>query len=214
LKKDKHVIFDLDGTISDTNDVVIESLMFSVKRVLGYLPEYKLIEGILGKPLEEQVDFFSTELSSQLIDIYREEYRNREYKSKIFEGIHESLLFLKENGVLLSILSNKGMRGITYELKKHGISDFFDFILSKDDLEKRKPDPYGIFLLVERSGISLTNTIIVGDSYSDILCGNKAGIKSVLVDWTIIPRETFIGLEYLTIDSKNQGEQLLKILKK
>lgn len=192
----KHIIFDLDGTLIDTNEVVIESLVLAIEKVLGYTPSKESIDQVLGKPLEVQFSYFDKEKAQEMADVYREHYVTIEHRTFLFRGIEDLLKELRQKGHIMSVLTNKGRRGLTVEFTSKDLFKYFEHTVTRNDIERKKPDPYAVYMLSEKTGIPLEDTILVGDSVSDIMCGMNAGIDTLLVDWTIVPERFFEGLEY------------------
>lgn len=184
----KCVLFDFDGTLIDTNEAVIESLKDSIEVFTGNSVEFEELIPVLGKPIIEQMRYFSKELCNEMVEHYRSGYRNREGdKTFIFNNVEELLKVLKFRGYKVGITSNKSRRGIDYGLNKFNLSNYIDFIVSVDDVEKKKPHPECIHKIMKEKGYSNNELIIIGDSPHDINCGINAGIKTVLVSWTLFP---------------------------
>ncbi|GAA0176742.1 pyrophosphatase PpaX [Clostridium sediminicola] len=188
----KCILFDFDGTLIDTNEAVIESLKDSIESFTGRVVDFKELIPILGKPIVEQMKYFSEEMCSDMVEHYRTGYRSREEeKTFIFENIEEMLRVLKSKGYKIGITSNKSRRGINYGLNRFNLVSYIDFIISVDDVEKKKPHPECINKVIKENGYSIDELIIIGDSPHDINCGINAGIKTALVSWTLFPMKEF-----------------------
>lgn len=188
----KCVLFDFDGTLIDTNEAVIESLKDSIEVFTGNSVEFEELIPVLGKPIIDQMRYFSEELCEEMVEHYRKGYRKREGNMTfIFNNVESLLNNLKAKGFKIGITSNKSRRGINYGLNKFNLSNYIDFIISVDDVEKKKPHPECIYKIMKEKGYSNNELIIVGDSPHDIRCGINAGIKNVLVSWTLFPMSAF-----------------------
>lgn len=188
----KCILFDFDGTLIDTNEVVAESLKDSIERFIGKSVELEDLIPILGKPIIEQMRYFSVELCEKMVEHYRKEYRSKEGdKTYIFDNIEELLKILKNRGYKIGITSNKSRRGIDYGLNKFNLVSYVDYIVSVDDVEKKKPHPECIYKIMDEEGYSKDELIIIGDSPHDIRCGINAGIQNILVSWTLFPMSEF-----------------------
>lgn len=180
------VLFDFDGTLIDTNEIIIQSFQHTFKTVLGQ-----------EKPVADIIKTFGEPLSltmSKMLDIPPEEaveiYRSYHYKKFdelicIFPGMLELIKELKSRGCKLAIVTSR-LRNTTIQgLKKYDLEQYFDYIVTADDTDKHKPDPTPINIALEKLNSRPEETLMIGDSMFDILCAHNAGVKSVLVGWAI-----------------------------
>ncbi|MFJ7935512.1 pyrophosphatase PpaX [Sporosarcina sp. NPDC096371] len=179
------LLFDFDGTLMDTNELIIRSYQHVLdKHYPGKYTQSDILP-FLGPTL---TDAFST-VDPQRVDEFIEEYRawNRERHDELvseFEGVSETLLLLKEAGVKMAIVSTKRndmiWRGIDL-LQAKGI---FDVVIGIDDVTNAKPDPEPIFLALERLGAAADEALMIGDNYHDIEGGKNAGVRTAGVAWS------------------------------
>jgi len=192
----KGIIFDMDGTLIDTNDLVIDCIKKTVNEYLGYTPEKDSFNEIIGKPLDMQMSFFSEKYADEMMGYYRKIYmKRRDEDTKIFPGVMELLKALYESKIKMAIVSNKGRRGIDHGLEMFNMKDFFEITLSVEDVGNKKPHPEAINKILRVFDMKKEEVLFVGDSHNDILAANNAGVKSVLVGWSILPKEQFKDLK-------------------
>lgn len=188
----KGIIFDMDGTLIDTNQLIIKCIQDCVEKYLEYRPQENELVAVLGKPLKTQMGFFSAKHTDDMMKYYRQIYReNRDQMTAIYEGVLPMLENLKSKGIRMAIVSNKGSNGIQHALEKFEMEEYFDICLSSSDVENHKPHPEGIFKVLKFWGLTPKEILFVGDSINDILCANNANVQSVLVNWTILPPSHF-----------------------
>lgn len=211
----KKIIFDFDGTLVNSNEAVIASLNATFFEFKGEMPDYTDdIEPILGKPLEIQIGHFDLENLEEGIAYYRNYYKEiRDEKTLAYEGVEPLLRILKQRGYEMGILSNKGPDGLAHGLDKFGYNEYFQVVVSKDDVTEKKPHPDCFKPVLEAMGDQISDYIIVGDSTSDIELGHNLGITSVLVKWSLLPIEAFSHAEpdYI-MDTPLDLLNILKIL--
>ena len=188
----KGIIFDMDGTLIDTNQLIIKCIQDCVEKYLKYRPQESELVAVLGKPLKNQMGFFSAKHTDDMMKYYRQIYReNRDQMTVIYEGVLPMLENLKSKGIRMAIVSNKGSNGIQHALEKFKMKEYFDISLSSSDVQKHKPDPEGILKVLKFWDFTSEEILFVGDSNNDILCANNANVQSVLVNWTILPPSHF-----------------------
>ncbi|QTL97744.1 HAD-IA family hydrolase [Iocasia frigidifontis] len=180
----KAVIFDFDGTLFDTNDMIIESFTYAIKKVLGYNILPTEIYNVWGRPLKEQMERFGRNNCQELVNTYRHYYYQISDKLKVFPTGLETIDYLKDQGYYVAILTNKGRGGLINGLEMFNLTDKIDIYLSKDDLNKPKPDIEGFKIIMDSLKLRPEEVLMVGDSPSDIIGGKNAGIKTVLVSYT------------------------------
>ena len=187
MSKFKAVLFDFDGTIMDTNTIILKSWQHTFNTVLGRDPVHEEIVATFGEPLEVTMGkLFPDRDTHEMVETYRN-YQRHIYKDDItmFPGMKEVILELKARGYKVAIVTSRLWYSTRTGLYKFDIADLFDAVVSAEDTTIHKPDPTPCLLCLEKLGIAADEAIMVGDSKFDILCARNAGVKSVLVSWSI-----------------------------
>ena len=181
------VLFDFDGTLVNTNDVIIASWQHTYKHYLGREESIEKITSCFGEPLlltmEREFPGVPPEESAEVYRIFQQE--NAHLLVKIFPGIKELLQKLKDAGYRMAIVTSRTRESARRYMDMFGISEFFETLVTCDDTTVHKPNPEPILLCLEKMGIKAEEAIMVGDSPFDIKCANNAGVKSVMVGWRI-----------------------------
>jgi pyrophosphatase PpaX len=184
------VLFDLDGTLINTNDLIVASLQHILKEHLSLDVPAETIYQHFGEPLPTTLGRYCKERAIELVDLYRAwNVAHHDVLIKQFEGIREMLEEIRGAGLKLGIVTSKmhdmAMRGLQVcDLDTH-----FDTVVGMDETEKHKPLPEPIYLALERLGEKPgDHVLMVGDSTFDLLCGRNAGVKTAAVGWTLIDR--------------------------
>ncbi|GGD98825.1 pyrophosphatase PpaX [Paenibacillus nasutitermitis] len=183
------VLFDLDGTILDTNELIIHSFLHALQEIVPPPFSREHIIPSMGEPLHVQMQKFSgQEDVSQLIAVYREvNLRMHDEYVKPFPGVKEVLANLHAAGIQIGIVTTK-MR-LTTERGLHytGLYDYIhpDGIVTIDDVTHPKPHPEPVLMAVKALGADPATTIMVGDSIVDIQSAEAAGTISVGVAWSL-----------------------------
>src|SRR5690606_36683940 len=102
-----------------------------------------------------------------------------------FDGVFESIQALHEKGYKLGIVTTKMRNTVEMGLKLTKLDQFFDVVVTLDDVQHAKPDPEPIYLALKQLGADPEQAIMVGDNYHDILAGKNAGTLSAGVAWSL-----------------------------
>lgn len=185
----KAVLFDLDGTLLDTNELIYKSFNYILNERLNMNIPKEDITKLYGEPIETSLKrFFSNE--EDIINTIKE-YRkyNLEHHDnmcKAFDGVIELLKSLKSKNIKIAIVTSKrkdmAMRG----LKISNILEYVDVIMSPEDTDKHKPDPQPAIRACEKLNVKPEEAIMVGDSSYDLLCGKDAGCLTCGVSYTVV----------------------------
>ncbi|MFW6035776.1 MAG: HAD family hydrolase [Halothermotrichaceae bacterium] len=206
----KGVIFDFDGTLFNTNELIREGFKYTIKKELNRdIDEQKLFE-IWGKPLEVQMKAFSKKKYKTMIKTYRNYYFRHSDKIDTFPGAVETVKTLKDNNYKVAILTNKGKNGLIKGLKEFNLIDDLDCFLSREDVKHHKPDPEGFIKIMNNTGLKSKELLMVGDSPSDIKGAQNVGIKNILVSYTRYDFEVMKALkpDYI-IDDLSQVVEII-----
>ena len=189
--KKKVVIFDLDGTLSDS----IHSIKYSGDRTMekfGYGPfseeQYKYFVGdgarnLVKRALEAGGD---TELAhfEEAYTLYREIFKeNCMYRVRPYEGIPELLATLKVQHVKIAVLSNKPHAETVNVVEALYGKGYFDVIEGQKEGLAIKPSPDGVFRILERLGLGAEDLLYLGDTATDMKTGKGAGAFTVGALW-------------------------------
>jgi pyrophosphatase PpaX len=189
----KAVLFDLDGTLIDTYELILSSMRYSTRTTLGREFSDEELMSLVGTPLDDQMVYFAggdKRLGVELAAVYRE-HNERVHDEMIrgFSGVPEMLSALKEKHIRLAVVTSKrhalALRGI----RCCGLEEYLDFVIGPDDFPAHKPDPGPVMEGYRRLGLDADACLYVGDSPYDIQAGNAAGCDTVAVSWGVFSRE-------------------------
>lgn len=188
------VLFDLDGTVVDTVELIVESFRHATRTVLGRdLPDEHILAGV-GRPLRAQMERLSREHAGELYDVYRE-YNHRRHDELIrgYEGIEEVLGELRAAGRRLGLVTSKSRDTTDMAFRALGLAGRFDAVVTAGDTAEHKPSPEPLLLCLEMLGAGGTRAIYVGDSPFDVQAGAAAGMATAAVAWGVFGREALLA---------------------
>lgn len=182
------LLFDLDGTLIDTNDLIISSY----EHVLTYYaPDQYSRDDIIswiGVPLADNFSSISSNPSQveQMIDTYQSHnLANHETLVREYEGVYDTIKTLYERGYSLGIVTTKRKEAAVKGANMLGLLPFFSTFVTVDDVENPKPHPEPLQIAMTQLNARPEETIMVGDSQFDIMAGKNAGVRTAGVEWTI-----------------------------
>ncbi|MCE4050376.1 pyrophosphatase PpaX [Bacillus sp. Au-Bac7] len=190
------LLFDLDGTLIDTNELIISSFLHTLD---FYYPGKYIREDVIpfmGPTLMETFGSIDAQRAEEMAAKYRAyNLENHDRIVTIFDGVYDTIKILKENGYKIAIVTTKLSDVVDMGLKLTKLDEFFDVIVALDHVTKAKPDPEPVLMALEKLGSSPEEAIMVGDNSHDILAGKNAGTKTAGVAWTLKGREFLASLE-------------------
>src|SRR5699024_1484131 len=178
------LLFDMDGTLIDTNALIHESFVHTFNHYgLSFTDEEIL--SFNGPPLYETFMNIHPELAGEMVDTYRaHNLANHDKYVKVFPTVVETLERLKEKNIKMAVVSAKMRQGVELGLETTNLRQYFDSIVSVDDVTEPKPHPEPVIKAMKQLGGKKETSLMVGDNSHDIESGNSAGIKTVGVKWS------------------------------
>lgn len=193
----KTCIFDLDGTLADT----LESLTYSVRETLKEMKLREITEDqcrqfvgngaryLIECSLKAAGDSGASRIEEGM-EIYGRIFdANCTYHVTPYEGMKEALLGLKEKGHKLAVLSNKPHRQTVKVVQEMFGETLFDCIQGQMESVKRKPDPEGVYKVMEMLHAEKEECLYIGDSEVDVETAQNAGVKCIGVTWGFRSKE-------------------------
>ena len=186
-------LFDGDGTLYDTADLVVHCFQYVAEKYRGLSVSRAVILSEFGLPLRGQlikqlgdevdIDAIHKDFISYQMEIIDEDVR-------LFPGVWETLNTLKEQGRELAVVTSRKPYSLGRILEHTDIARFFDTLVTPDDTTLHKPDAAPAHLALSRLGRDASSAVFVGDTQYDILSGDRAGTDTVFVNWSHMGIET------------------------
>lgn len=209
----KAVLFDFDGTLVDTTELIHQSMRHATWTVLGReYPRETLLNGV-GRPLPEQMKAFDPDLADELLEAYHvhQEAHHDEFIRE-FPGVEEALQRLRDAGLEMAVVTSKRRVSVDQALESFpALGRVVDRFVTMEDTTEHKPNPEPLWKGLEILGASRDEAVYVGDSPYDIAAAKAAGISSVGVSWGAFPHESLreAGPDLLFQDMDGVEEALL-----
>ena len=189
------IIFDIDGTLTSTNELIFASFNHITKKYLDKSLTNEEVVSLFG-PTEDKIieDWFGENAEKVKRDYYSF-YNDNHAMANLYPGVKELLQFLKEKNILLSIYTGKGRKAALLTLKKLEIYDFFDLIITGSDVKDHKPSPEGIEIFLDKYSLEKERVLMVGDAPADIKAARAAGVQVASAVWDSYAREEVLEME-------------------
>lgn len=192
-----YLIFDFDGTVADTGEGILKSLQYSFVAMGDPEPELSDLKKFIGPPVFYSYTHFYG-ISEDRVDLYVKKYRERYrekgiYESKVYDGLKDLLVSLKEKNIKVGIASSKP-ENLIYSVSDYlGITDMFDVIVGvKSDNSKHSTKAGLIAQAMQELGAQDKNKVLmVGDRLFDIDGAHEAGVKCCGALWGYGDEEEF-----------------------
>ena len=191
-------LFDFDGTLVDTTDLIYRSMRHAAGEVLGREISREVLMANVGQPLPRQMELLSAEHAEALLDSYRlHNEENHDALIKEFPGVEDSLARLRSAGIKVAVVTSKRRFSVDMALKTFpGLGDVVDQWITMEDTTEHKPRPEPLLKGLELLGnVPREQAAYVGDSPFDVAAAKAAGVKSVAVSWGAFSEETLRAAE-------------------
>lgn len=179
------ILFDVDGTMIDTEYIMIHSLQQTLRQLKGLEVSAHELEFILGIPgqkaVEQYVDHKINE--EMMLNEWDKNIQLLQHHARLFDGIKELLIELKHQHYFLGIVTSKTQQEMENEFDHFNLNDFFDCVITASDTVNHKPHPEPIETAIKRLDKSPKNVIYVGDSIYDMECAKQSEVAFALAEW-------------------------------
>lgn len=187
-------LFDLDGTLIDSTEAILEGFAYAYHENGLPVPEDKAILSLIGHPLDYMFEYSGTpkEKVPDLIDSYKVLYREiSNEKTTLLPHARESVALASEHG-RLGVVTTKTSRYSRTLLDHLGILSFFEVLIGREDVIHPKPHPEPILKALHAMQSRPSRTWMIGDTCLDIHSANDAGVHSVAVTCGYVEEEKLL----------------------
>ncbi|MCI2252947.1 pyrophosphatase PpaX [Domibacillus sp. PGB-M46] len=190
MKSITTLLFDLDGTLINTNELIVQSFLHTLNHYFPNQYEREDVYPFMGPPLIDTFEALDKERTMEMVDHYRA-FNHEKHDALVteFEGVYETIRTLHENGFKMAIVSTKIHETVLKGLKLTNLDPFFDVVIGLDDVEHAKPHPEPVQKALAALGSKPEEAIMVGDNYHDIEGGKNAGVQTAGVAWSLKGRD-------------------------
>ncbi len=182
-------LFDVDGTLLNTNELIYSTFLNTCKVYKKIEISREIVNKHIGIPLKSQLEIYLGKLSDSEMDRVlniHSGYQKEIYKEtiEIFPGIIQGLEKLINQGKKIGIVTSRTRDTLDLFLKHTKLFDYFEIICSPEMTKHHKPHPEPVIWTMERLNSTPAETLFIGDATYDIESGSSAGVDTAFVSWS------------------------------
>ncbi|MGQ0647017.1 MAG: HAD family hydrolase [Gemmatimonadaceae bacterium] len=180
------VLFDLDGTLVDSIELIVRSAEHAFGAALGRVPPRTEIMAGIGQPLVTQFGGYAE--SEQQLDSLVQAYRvyqlaHHDVLTRPYDGVNDAVQWLSGEGRALGVVTSK-VEVLAHRALNHvGLDPFFDVVVGIESTKRHKPNPEPLLFAMSQLGAEPAETVYVGDSPFDLQAARAANVASIAVTW-------------------------------
>lgn len=184
----KLIILDFDGTIGDTNKIIIDTMQATLRELKLPMRSREECRKTIGLPLREgfrTMMLLTDEQNEDCFNTYNRIFdeNNRNVEVEMFPGVKEAIKQWHNAGTIITLASSRGNASLTNFVEQMQLSKYISLILGAEDVELAKPNPYPVLKTLKHFNIAPEDTLVVGDMSFDILMGKRAGCHTCAVTY-------------------------------
>jgi pyrophosphatase PpaX len=213
----KAALFDFDGTLVDTTEMIFQGMRHAASTVLGRedIPRETLLANV-GQPLPRQMELIDAEKAELLLEAYRYHHEeNHDALIQEFPQVAQALSRLRSAGIKVAVVTSKRRASVEMALNNFpDLRNVVDRFVTMEDTNEHKPHPEPLWRGLELlGGIPKEEAAYVGDSPFDVEAAKAAGVTSVAVSWGAFSEDRLRGAEpdHLVPDIESAVDVLLSL---
>lgn len=176
----KAILFDLDGTILDTSEFILQAFEHSLKHQgITDVKRSHMIKK-MGPALTEMYKILAPQANmEQFVRSHRDFQADNLALSRPFPQVPEVLQKIHKSGIKIGAVTSRSNENSIKTLELADIKQYFEIVVSFEDVKNPKPDPEGVLMALKYMNVRPVDTMMVGDTYVDVEAGRSAGTKTV-----------------------------------
>lgn len=192
--KFRGILFDLDGTLIDTSNLIIRSFQHTFTHHYGRPLTPQQVYAFFGKPLRDAMEYYGPDKVEELIKTYREfNLANHDELTTGFASVPETIQKLYNAGIVMAIVTSKTKSTAIRGLKLFDMDKYFSAVIGHEECQRHKPDPEPVLRALEEIKLTPAECLMVGDSPFDLVSARAAGVRTAAVRWTELAWEQLLA---------------------
>ncbi len=192
------VLFDVDGTLVDSMEMIVRGLGDVFERFKGRRPDRGEILALIGLPLRKQLRLYSdveptTEQIDEMVAFTLARFDELAEFESTFPAAIEALKLCHKQGLKTALVTSKCGVELSGFMKRFEGAHYVDATVCSTDVNHPKPNPESALLACERLGVSPSRTVMIGDSIYDLRCARGAGVAAIAVAYGAAERDALLA---------------------
>ena len=183
MKRYTDYVFDIDGTLLDTERTGVLSLIQTIRELMGREVAYEEAYHFFGIPSFKAAAMLGYAEEERFARVWEEHYQELMYMVTPFPGVERALSELRARGARLGVVTSRSAEEIAYDPHLAQLLPYFDVVIGSGQSERHKPFPDPMLAYLKTAGALAAETLYVGDTMHDFSCGHDAGCDFALADW-------------------------------
>ena len=180
----RHFVFDIDGTLIDTERTGVLSLIKTVRELMGVEMPYPEAYGYFGIPSGKVAPMLGYADAERFGARWEENFVELMHLMKPFEGVEEVLAAVKSAGRITGCVTSRSRYELEKDIHMRGLMKYIDHVVCAEDSEEHKPSPEPMYAYMHKAGATdPSECIFIGDTMHDCQCAMGAGSDFALADW-------------------------------
>lgn len=180
----KHICFDLDGTLVESHKTIYNSTIKSLDDLnIPHNMNEEILRKNIGKHFVDIFEDMNIPVTNfeEFIKVYKNNYFLFIDDSELYPDVSNVLEFLSQNGLKISLLTTKAQDQAEKIIEHFNLSEYFDLIMGRRNGIAHKPSPEPLLLICNDLNVNPNESLIVGDTEMDILCGQNANVSTCVI---------------------------------
>ena len=204
----KAIIFDVDGTILDTEQAILQSLQRTLREETQKDYPFEALRFALGIPGKDALQRLNMDNIEAVHQKWSAAVLEFSHEVAVFENLEKVIQHLATKPIQMGIVTSKTAQEIVDEFDPFGLCDYFHHIVSASDTKKHKPHPEPLLKCLDALQVAPQEAIYIGDSIYDFQCAKQAGAKFALAHWGAKSTIGFEEADYVL----NEPQDILTIV--
>ncbi len=179
----KNVVFDVDGTLINTEQSIVKGLQKVLFNETGLLYSPEDLDFVLGVPGSYSIKTLGLNNPSRILAEWDKSTKAHADRNSIYEGIPKLIEALKKMGINLGIVTSRRDSECDNDPLFASLKDQFDFIVTADRTTKHKPEAEPLLYYLQNTLSEPADTLYIGDTSYDSACARKAGTDFMVAGW-------------------------------
>jgi pyrophosphatase PpaX len=194
LKRYRAVLFDLDGTLIDSAELIMTAFEDTVRANLHQAIDRTEILGMWSRPIRERFHALAPDQAEALAQDYLRRYLAlHDQHARLFPGIPHVLHTLHRRGYAMGIVTSKRRATTQAAVLRFQLDRWCSVIVTDEDVPRHKPDPEPVRTAATRLGVPMAEALMVGDSPLDVVAGRRAGTGTAAALWGTVEASALLA---------------------